>query len=127
MKRILWIALLLCALTGALVACGGSAEPPAQPAEANEVPAVEAGEEVVAEDSTAPAVEEAPLEQATPAEDEAPTTEETVAEEAPVDAADQVATWSPVFQQAELIPIPVWKLTPHPSCPASISSFAEKS
>ncbi len=88
MKRILWIALLLCALTGALVACGGSAEPPAQPAEANEVPAVEAGEEVVAEDSTAPAVEEAPLEQATPAEDEAPTTEETVAEEAPVDAAD---------------------------------------
>lgn len=89
MKRILWITLLLCTLTGALVACGGSAEPSAQPAEADEVPAVEAGEQVAVEDAPAPADEEAPVEEAAPDEEEAPATEEAAAEEAPVDVADE--------------------------------------
>ncbi|MCA9865227.1 MAG: hypothetical protein KC410_01915 [Anaerolineales bacterium] len=89
MKRILWITLLLCALTGALVACGGSTEPPAQPAEANEIPAVEADEEMAVEDTPAPADEEAPVEEAAPAGEDAPATEEAVAEEGAADGGNE--------------------------------------
>lgn len=89
MKRVLWITLLLCALTGALVACGGSAAPPAPSAEANEVPAVDAGEEVAAEDTPAPADEEAAVEEAAPAEEESPATDEAAADESAANAVDE--------------------------------------
>lgn len=88
MKRILWITLLLCALTGALVACGGSAEPPVQSAEADEVPAVDTGEEAAVEDTAASAGEEAAVEETAPAEEEVPAADEAAAEASPVDAAD---------------------------------------
>ncbi len=87
MKRILWITLLLFALTGALVACGGNTEPSPQPVESNEVPAGDVGEEPVVEDTPAAADEEAPAEEAV--EGEAPAVEEAAPEEAPVAAADE--------------------------------------
>lgn len=80
--------LLLLALTGMLVACGGS-EVPAEAVDASEVPAVSAAEEE-AVDEAAP-VEEAAVDEAAPVEEAAPADEAAVEEAAPVEEAAEAS------------------------------------
>lgn len=75
MKKLLWIAFLLLALTGVLAACGGGGQTPAEAVDASEVPVVSAEEEAAAE---APAAEDSAAEQ--------PAAENTAADEPAADA-----------------------------------------
>ena len=87
MKKIVWMTLLILALTGTLVACGGS-EVLAEAVDASEVPSVSAAEEE-AVDEAAP-VEETDVEEAAPVE-EAAVEEAAVEEAVPVEEAAEAS------------------------------------
>lgn len=90
MKKIVWITLLLLALTGTLVACGGS-EVPAEAVDTSEVPAVSAAEEEAVEEA-AP-VEGAAVEEAAPVEEAA--VEEAAPVEEPTEASGDMVAGRP--------------------------------